>query len=300
MKRLLTFLLIFCLMAGMLAGCISIEDEPLSNGNNTGSNNGNADNGNTDSSNKEKATIEDTVIYNENDIIITATGIDEDSFFGTEIKLRVENNTDKNIIVSCSNFIVNGFMMTGLMSIDVAAGKKANDSLTLYSSDLERAGITQPATIVSHDAQILDGDTYGNLFDISLNINTSIAATYTQQVDESGDVLFQQDGLTVIAKHMEDTLLGKSVYLLVKNETGKDITVSADNVSVNGYTVTVFMYDTVCTDTVCYSSLDLMTSDLEENEITDIEEVTFTLNILDPDTFQTILETDELKVVVSK
>ena len=142
----------------MLAGCISIEDEPLSNGNGNSfndsgnTNNGNANSGNTDSGSQEDVTIEETVLYNENDIVITVTGLDEESFLGTELKLRVENNTDKNIIVSCSNFIVNGFMVPGLMSIDVAAGKKSNDSLILYTSDLERAGITQLATIVSHDA----------------------------------------------------------------------------------------------------------------------------------------------------
>ena len=71
--------------------------------------------------------IEEQVLYDENDIKITATGI-EDGWLGTELKLLIENNTDQSITVQAKNANVNGYMVTTMMSADVAAGKKANDS----------------------------------------------------------------------------------------------------------------------------------------------------------------------------
>ena len=85
--------------------------------------------------------ITEAVVYDENNIKITVTGIDNNSFWGKEIKFLVENNTSNNISVSGSTFVVNGITIYGAMNINVAAGKKANDSLIFMSANLEAAGI---------------------------------------------------------------------------------------------------------------------------------------------------------------
>ena len=305
MKKSVILLLVLCLFVSVLSGCVVIEDQPLSNGNNDAVTNETSgsqdDNGNINSDSSNNAvTVEETELYNDNNVIVTVTGIEEHALMGPQIKLRLDNNTDKNITLTGDNFVVNGVTMYGLMSIDVAAGKKANGEITLYSSELELSGIKKIATVSCNDAQFYDSDSYETLFDISLNIETSIAVDYQQQIDETGDVLFQQDGITVTVKKLETNLLGQAVILLIKNETGKEIIVNAENVSVNGYTIGGFLYDIICKDTVRFSSLDLMSSELEENSITAVEEVTFSLEVLDADSYSTITSTDELKVVVGE
>ena len=57
---------------------------------------------------KAETAIEQQVIFDQDGIIITATGIDfNSSFMGPEIKLLIENNTEKNLTVQARNVSVN-------------------------------------------------------------------------------------------------------------------------------------------------------------------------------------------------
>lgn len=90
----------------------------------------------TDQETNSAVTIEEQVLFEGNDFKITATGI-EDGLFGTDLKLLIENNSSQNITVQARNSNVNGFMVETMMSADVAAGKKANDSLTFETTGLK-------------------------------------------------------------------------------------------------------------------------------------------------------------------
>ena len=60
---------------------------------------------------------------------------------GTEVKLLIENNTNTDYCIQTRNMSVNGYMMDPVFSPDVAAGKKANDSITFYKTQLEENDI---------------------------------------------------------------------------------------------------------------------------------------------------------------
>lgn len=83
------------------------------------------------------------VLINSNGIKITFKGMDySDGIFGPEVKLLIENNTDKNYTVQVRNFSVNGFMIETSMSTDVNAGKKANDTIIIENWSLEDNSIS--------------------------------------------------------------------------------------------------------------------------------------------------------------
>jgi len=242
-----------------------------------------------------EVTISETVLYNEDGIRITAKGIEE-TFSGIDIKLLVENDTDNNIAVSCDDFVVNGITMYGYMYIDVAAGKKTNDTISFLDTDLDVAGINQIATIKTFDAYISDTDTYLKTKDIAFEITTSLGEGYVQLVDDSGVRLYAQNGITVIAKKLTDDYMGATAVVLIKNMSGDDVIVQAENVSVNGYTVSTLHSDAICDGTARFSEIDLYQSSLEENGIEEVEELTFELIVLNPKTFQTIAKTGELRM----
>ena len=241
-----------------------------------------------------EVTIESQVIYSKNGVTITTTGI-KHTGTKTAITLLVENSTQKNVAVGCSDFVVNGITVGGYMHISVAAGKKANGELSLYTDALDAAGIKRIATVTTFDAYISDTDTYRKIEHISLSLNTS-AAGYTQSIDDSGAVLFSREGITVIAKYINDGIAGKTLIVLVKNNSGQDVIIQADNVSVNNYTVSVLSSDRIPNGSVRFCEIYLSNSQLEENGIKSIETVTFTLNALNPSNFNTLLKTDELDV----
>ena len=244
--------------------------------------------------------INEIVIYDENNIKITATGLDFGTMFGAEVKFLLENNTDKNIALSGDYFAVNGITLYGSLYIEAAAGKKANGALTIFTDDLQRAQITDLATISSGTAYIFDTDSYETLYQVPFALETTANSTYTQPIDESGELLFEQNGVTIIAQTMSDSLTGKTVQLFVKNETGKDINISGENISVNGFTLDAWLYDTIYKDTVSYCLLELYSTSLEENNIETVEEITFTVSIIDPVSYSTLNTSGELQIFVAE
>lgn len=242
--------------------------------------------------------LAETVLYEDESYKVTATGMEE-TIWGTEIKILLENNTDRNIVLSGDVFVVNGITMSGSLYLDVAAGKKANGEITLHDNELETAGVTEIATVTAYNARIYDDDNYDDLWEGQMEIKTSIADAYTQTIDDSGDVLWEGEGVTIISRVIEDSLFGRNVQLLIKNATDSEIVVQSDNVSVNGFTISDLMSAHVVAGTVSYTDMTVMEYSLEENGIETIEEVSFTLDIMDAD-YHTIAETGELTVYAVK
>lgn len=54
-------------------------------------------------------TLPETVMYDEGGIKITATGLDEDSVFGPQVKLTIENNSSAGVLVQTGYCVVNGW-----------------------------------------------------------------------------------------------------------------------------------------------------------------------------------------------
>lgn len=238
--------------------------------------------------------VEETVLYEDESYKITATGMEE-SIWGTEIKLLLENSTDRNVVLSGDIFVVNGITMGGSLYLDAAAGKKANGEITLHTEELETAGVTDIAAVTVYNAKIYDSDNYDDLWEGQLEVKTSIAGSYSQKINDDGDVLWEGEGVTIISRVIEDSLFGHDVQLLIKNDTDSEIVVQSENVSVNGYTIDDLMSAHVVAGTVSYTDMTVMGYSLEENGIETIEDVSFTLNIMDTD-YNTIAETGELTV----
>lgn len=88
-----------------------------------------------------QATIEETVLVDESDVKITATGLSYTDY-SAELSLLIENNTDLDLSFysgtagySCN--AVNGYMSDeGYMNVDVSAGKKATEDISFDASSL--------------------------------------------------------------------------------------------------------------------------------------------------------------------
>ena len=241
--------------------------------------------------------LESRVVYDVEGVKVTVTGLSDD-WMGRKITLLVENTTDRNLALSGDVFAVNGITVPGYLYAEVAAGMKTNDALELYNDALETAGILQIATVRSGDIRLVDTDSFEVLDRVVLDLETDIAEGYRQGIDDTGEELFEEDDITVIAQILSQELYGNTVQLLVKNETGKDIIVEAENISVNGFTLDAWLYDTVLADTVRFCEMDLFSTGLEENNIEEIRQVSFNLRILDAGSLQTISQSERLEVFV--
>ena len=89
-----------------------------------------------------------TVLLDNGAFKVIAQKIDsKNSFWGADIYMYIENNTNQDITVQAHDVSVNGFMVDPIFSQDVCAGKKAFSTITFLDSDLQKNGITTITTM---------------------------------------------------------------------------------------------------------------------------------------------------------
>jgi len=86
---------------------------------------------------KGNATIEETVLFDENGVKLTALALDYENLSWVELKLLIENNSGEELELNCHSVSVNGYMINESMYIEAADGEKIEDSLTLNYMYLE-------------------------------------------------------------------------------------------------------------------------------------------------------------------
>ena len=70
------------------------------------------------------------VIYNDNDIKITFTGVEKASLGGQKVNLIIENNSDTDYRFTAKNVYVNGEEISPVFSCSVDSGKKVITDMT--------------------------------------------------------------------------------------------------------------------------------------------------------------------------
>ena len=255
--------------------------------------------GNDSNNEQENDTVEitvaETVLYEADGVKVTATGY-EDGWMGPEIKILVENDSSKNVLVTSASVSANGYMMpSAALYAEVAAGKKANETLTIMSSELDQSGIEMLAELQFY-LQIQDPETWETITTSNLLTLTTSAAPYEQPVDDSGDVLYDSDGIRIICKGLkQDIIWDGTVVFSMENNSGKEISIYAENVSVNGFMQDVGLWSDLRPNTKIIDGMSMIDlSDLEIENIDQIENIEFNLRIVDANTWEDIVTTDVL------
>ena len=289
-------------MVMILATACSSSDEVKqpANVNGDSSVNSNEEPAGNDSNNEQEndtveITVAETVLYEADGVKVTATGY-EDGWMGPEIKILVENDSSKNVLVTSASVSANGYMMpSAALYAEVAAGKKANETLSIMSSELDQSGIEMVAELQFY-LQIQDPETWETITTSDLLTLTTSAAPYEQPVDDSGDVLYDSDGIRIICKGLkQDIIWDGTVVFYMENNSGKEISIYAENVSVNGFMQDVGLWSDLRPSTKIIDGMSMIDlSDLEIENIDQIENIEFNLRIVDANTWEDIVTTDVL------
>ena len=223
--------------------------------------------------------IKEQVIYEGNNVVITAKGI-ESSGSDWEIKLLIENNSKLNLGFNAHAYAVNG-IMTGNniydMDCDVAAGKKANVSLELKGRVLNEYGITNIRCV---DALFwaYDNDKSFKEFDTGqIEIKTSL---YNKKHDViKGDTLYDNDGIKVDFIGSDDN----EFTFAVKNTTGNYIEFDVEEITINGFTVSDIDYDLygigANSDCQAIYTISVDNQFMQDNDIDKVETVEHNLTV---------------------
>ncbi len=207
------------------------------------------------------AVLEETVMVDEDDVKITATGLSYNDY-SVEIALTIENNSDRNLsFVSgsmgyCCNSI-NGYMVNdGYLNCDVAGGKKANDTISFSYDSLQINGINEIADIeIGFD---VSDDDYNHAYYNSSPVRTSAAdahdyakdmyqetitssatmSTYGYDITYfSTDTLYDVNGIKLLSSGMMNKEDEMVLLLEFENTTDSIVYLSTTDISLNSLLV---------------------------------------------------------------
>ena len=240
-------------------------------------------------------TIEEQVLVEQDGIRITALEYVRDSFWGDGIKVLIENDSEKDVSVGCDALIVNDYMIHDLFGSEIAAGKKSNEVIYLSSSELEAAGIDTVGRIEIY-FHAFDADSYDQIFTTDcVEIETSAIENMDTTANDEGTELYNEGGIRIIGKTVdENSFWGTAILLYIENESGRNVGINVDDMSVNGFMLTPYFSTTVYDGKKAIDDITIMSSELEENGITSIDEVELKFHIYDNDSYETIADSDPI------
>lgn len=246
-------------------------------------------------SQSEAITIEEQVLFEHSGVKVSAVGYLEDALWGDGIQLLIENSGDKSIGVGCKALIVNDYMIADLFTATVAANKKSNEVLYLSSSALEAAGISNVGQIEVY-FYLYNSDTYDTIYNADkITIKTSAYETMDSTPNDLGVELYNKGGVKIVGKYVdEDSFWGAAVLLYIENNSGKNINVTCDDLSVNGFMIDSIFYANVYDGKKSIDDITLFSTDLEESNIESIDEIECVFKIINADTYSTISTTDPI------
>lgn len=225
------------------------------------------------------------VLYSDDTVRITYTGIDTEDWMGEGLKVTIENLSDKNITVQTNETSVNGIMEEPYFSCDVAAGKTANDSITFSIDD--KIGV------VELSFHIFDTDTWDAIVDtdvITVTVDDSISV---EKADAT--VIYDANGITVSYVGVNiDEIWGTEFDFIVENNGEETFTVHADNVSIDGVMHDGSLYAEVAAGKYANESMSFIGDDLPE----EMSELEFTIRITNSN-YETVAESDPIKVAIN-
>lgn len=252
----------------------------------------------TSSAKLDTVSVSEQVILEQDNIVITLKSLSFDGWFGPELKVLVENKSDRSITIQTRNSSVNGVMVDTMFSTSVEPGKKSNDGIILSASDLEQAGITTLKDI-EFLFHAFDSGTWDTIFDSEIiAISTSADAGFTQEYNDAGTLLYEEGGLRVVIQSKDDTksFWGAEISVYAENLTANDIIIQLRDTSVNGFMIDPMFSCDVLSGKRAYDSITFLESYLTENDIDRIDEMEFSLHIFESKNWNTIKDTEKLTV----
>lgn len=227
-----------------------------------------------------ETTISESIIYSDNDVVITIHGYEEKSNT-INISFLIENNSSLNLGFNAHAYAING-LMTGNniydMDCDVAAGKKANAIL-----EIEKDFLTEHSILDVASVDVLfwayDNDKYYKEFD------TNQITIYTNHYNDtihkqySGTTIYDSNNIQIDYLSSSEN---KFTYCITNNSADY-FSFDVENITVNDYTSSDLNFDLiniiVLNSCQAIFTVEINNQFLDLNNISEINKVEFTLNI---------------------
>lgn len=270
---------------------------------------------------KQTATIEETILYDDKDIVITAKDLTYE-YSGVTLNVQLENNRDEDLEFSsgsCNS--VNGYTLSvGNLYCDVASGKKTNEEMYFSYNEMRLHGIYELAEL-GLQFTVADDDDF-ELNTDSIILKTSAFDSYTfnpkgfqdavisdaakGEFEYSVDFfdtkeLYNSSGISLVSQTIVTTDDGQQLFLEFANDSSEPVVVSINRIAENGLVLNsgCWTWEMLSPSTHRVFSMDLIEDQYREAlGITEIVSFSFDVVLKNMD-FDVIDEGERVNVNVS-
>ena len=231
-----------------------------------------------------EVTFAETSVVDNEECSIVITAIDPDNVFGYALKVQLENkSTDKTYVFNVDEASINSVECTTLFATEVAPGKKANSEVILAVDDRTIAADIGEYTDIELTFCVYDSNnlTEPNVVEETVHVypfGEDKATAFVRETLDTDNVILDNEYVTVVVLGYEDNeLWGYSVNLFLVNKTSTDVMFSTSAVSVNDIMLNPVYADSVAPGKCSFSYMTWFDSEFEENDITEVNNIEFTL-----------------------
>lgn len=233
-----------------------------------------------------------TLVDNET-CAFTVTGTEFNEHLGLQLQVLCENKSDRPLMFSWNNVSVCGFMYDPMWAEEVAAGKKVNTTIDIDTYALEQIGVESvdqlDFTLVVQDSEeFMNEPAVNEAFTVYPTGKSPDQVIFPQYQHTEGEtVIVENDILTFIVENVDDELADYyTLNCYIANHTGKNLMISWDNVSVNGFMVNPFWAISVAPGKQAYTEIIFFRTDLQEQDIEVVQDIEFNLLVSDYDDWE--------------
>ena len=245
------------------------------------------DNSHEKESQSKQNSFNELILVDNDSCTVKITGTETDKRGRYILKAFIENKTlDKKLMFSWNDVSVNGYMCDPFWAESVPAGSKSNVKISFSKSSLEEYSITN-ITEIAGIMKVSDYDDWAADYifnDTFIIYPLGEEANTEHDAGLSGTILVDNNLCKVSVVGYEiDNNRGYKVKVYLENNTDFNLMYSVDDATVNGFTCDPFWASSVAPHKKASEEIRWSTRSFEENGITNVETISFTLKIRNND-----------------
>ena len=212
-----------------------------------------------------------TILYDADGILIIADWNDGDPG-ASEIPVYVQNDSDKDIWITSTWDVVNGYMAQyPFLACSVEAGAQTMAEIWVDDSDLAQGNIETIAEL-SFILEVNDDHTYTTIGQSPrITLHAGVEPDFVQPTEAGGTLLYQQEDVAVFFTGWEgQTSEDGTLFFRIENHSGHNIWVCILEAYVNGEPADLFLFQKLEPGT--WGKTDMMLYPLQDMGIEDFRD----------------------------
>lgn len=177
--------------------------------------------------------IKEQEVYSDDNISVTASGIDYDDLWDCYIiNLNIKNKRSIDIYYEIDRAIVNGYTINTMSFGSIYAGMGADFEFGLPKDEIENAGIKKIME-VSFTLELSDDAKNERIGNIDISLQTSAYGSYTETYDFDGEEVYNENGIRILAAPNPKFSVSSPLILLIENSSDRIVMIDYEDLAYN-------------------------------------------------------------------